>query len=267
MSTYPVPRRRAFTLIELLVVMAIIAVLIALLVPAVFRVKEAANRTRCQNNLRQIGIALQAYHHGNRSFPIGCVEWRPPGDTTRRQLAWSAYLLAQLDQEPLYRQINFSQPFDSPLNRAAGSVPLTVYLCPSSRNTAVQINGLGRTDYGGIYGERITGPNNPPKGVMLYDVPVRLSEITDGASQTLIVGEDSGFSDGQWINGRNVFDQAFAINQAPPFENDLRSDHPGGANALFCDGAVRFLHQGIALRVLAALCTRAGGESISSSDF
>jgi prepilin-type N-terminal cleavage/methylation domain-containing protein/prepilin-type processing-associated H-X9-DG protein len=263
----PRSRSPAFTLLELLVVIGILAVLVALLFPALQKAREAANRTRCQNNLRQVGVALHAYHHAHRSFPPGGVEWRPPGNTTARQLAWSAFILGQLEQEALYRQIDFNKPFDHPRNADAAAVVLPVYLCPSARNPATQIAGRGRCDYGGINGERITGPNNPPKGVMLYDVPVRLSEVTDGASLTLIVAEDSDFPDGQWINGRNVFDQAFAINQAPPFENDIRSDHPAGANGLFCDGSVRFLYQGMDLRVLAALCTRAGGEAVGANDF
>jgi prepilin-type processing-associated H-X9-DG protein len=86
--------------------------------------------------------------------------------------------------------------------------------------------------------------------------------MTDGASQTIIVGEDAGFPDGQWINGLNVFDQAFAINQAPSYENDLHSDHPGGAHALFADGSVHFLKNSLDVRTLAALCTRAGNEIV-----
>lgn len=269
MTPRGVPRLRspAFTLVELLVVISIIAVLFAMLLPALQRVREGANRTRCINNLRQIGIALQTYHHNSHSFPAGCVEWRAPGNTTARQLAWSAYLLPQLDQDNLARQLDYTKPFDHPQNAAAGALVVPVYLCPSSSSTALQINGLGRIDYGGIFGERITSPNNPPKGVMIHDLPIRLSEITDGSSLTIIVGEDSNFPDGQWINGRNIFDQAYGINQAPAFENDMHSEHPGGANALLCDGSVRFLSQGVQLNVLAALCTRAGREIISGSDF
>jgi hypothetical protein len=96
---------------------------------------------------------------------------------------------------------------------------------------------------------------------MLYDRAIRLEHIKDGASRTLIVAEDSAWPDGQWINGRNLFDQAFPINRAPPFENDIRSNHPGGAHATLADGSARFLNETIDLRVLAALCTRAGGEA------
>jgi prepilin-type processing-associated H-X9-DG protein len=124
-------------------------------------------------------------------------------------------------------------------------------------------SGRGPSQYGGIFGERITSRNEPPKGVMLYDRAIKAVEIRDGLSQTLAISEDSNFKDGQWINARNVFDQAFAINDAPKYENDIRSEHPGGANGLFCDGSTRFLRETMDLKTLAAICTRAGGEVVT----
>ena len=97
---------------------------------------------------------------------------------------------------------------------------------------------------------------------MLIDQVVRIRDITDGTSNTLIVSEDSMSPDAQWINGRNIFDQAFPINQAPGFENDIRSEHPQGANGVFCDGSVRFLNEAIDNETLAAICTRALGEVV-----
>ena len=97
-----------------------------------------------------------------------------------------------------------------------------------------------------------------------YDEAIAIRDIPDGTSATLIVSEDSNWPDGQWINGRNIFDQAFPINKAPRFENDIRSRHPLGANALFCDGSATFLSQDMDLLVLAAICTRHGGETTAN---
>ena len=253
-------RCKAFTLVELLVVIAIIGVLVALLLPAVQMVREAARRTSCSNNLHQIGLALHNYHAAHQEFPIGAIEWRLGSDATKRQLAWSTFLLPFLDQQNVHNQLDLSTPFDSVENEAGAATIIPVFVCPSSQRGATLVNGRGPCDYGGIFDERISSPNNPPKGTMLNDVAIALRDVTDGSSNTLIVAEDSGWRDGQWINGRNIFDQAFPINQAPFFENDIRSEHPQGANAVWCDGSVRFLSESTSLETLAAICTRAGGE-------
>ncbi len=258
----PASIRHAFTLVELLVVVAIIGILIGLLLPAVQAARNSSRRISCCNNLRQIGIALQGYHLANKAFPPGGIEPITPRRPQGRQLAWSAFLLTYLEQQALFEQIDFEKAFDSEQNAAAAAEVISTYLCPSVPRTSPKVDGRGACDYGGIYGERISGANSPPKGTMLYDQPISMFEIRDGTSTTLIVSEDGGWRDGQWINGRNIFDQAFAINQAPPFENDIRSHHGGGANALFCDGAARFLDEQMDLDTLAAICTRAGNELV-----
>ncbi|MFT3883068.1 MAG: DUF1559 domain-containing protein [Gemmatales bacterium] len=263
MHVYRPPPRQAFSLIELLVVIAIIVLLMALLLPAIQKVRASVDSMRCKNNLRQIGIACHNYHNDYGRLPPGGIEWRPFGNTTKRQLAWSAFILPYIEQDNLSKQLDFSKPFDDPANAVAAAQVVKIYLCPTSRRQSDTSEGRGSCDYGGIYGERIMSPNNPPKGVMLYDRAFRLTEIRDGTTNTLMISEDHGFPDMQWINGRNIFDQAFAINQAPSFENDIRSDHPQGANGLFCDGSARFLPQSMSLPVLAAICTRNGGEVIS----
>jgi prepilin-type N-terminal cleavage/methylation domain-containing protein len=258
--------RRAFSLVELLVVVAIIATLMGLLLPAVQKARAAAAATACKNNLRQIGLALQQYHDQVGAFPIGCLEWRPTATSTGRQLAWSAFLLPYLERGDISSRFDYSKAFDDPANLPAAQMIVATYICPGARRSEPTVSGLGATDYGGMIGERIMSPNQPFKGIMVYDIAYRLSDVTDGASCTIIIAEDSHSSDGQWANGLNVFDQAFAINQGPPFENDMRSDHPaGGAHAAFADGSAHFLRQTIALPVLAALCTRAGGEVIDWS--
>ncbi len=256
-----------FTLIELLAVVAIIGVLVSLMLPAVIAAREASRRASCANNLRQIGLALQMHHEQFGTFPPGGIEWRPPGDHQRRQLAWCVFLLPFLEQQAVYDQIDLGEPFDSQANAQAASHVLPVFVCPTSVRGTRLVNGRGPCDYGGIYGERIQGPNNPPKGAMLYDRALRAADIRDGLSNTLIVAEDTAWSDGQWINGRNLFDQAYAINAAPSFENDIRSDHPGGALTVLADSSVRFLADQLELKVLAALCTRAHGEPIGADAF
>ena len=261
-----VDRHAGFTLVELLVVLAIVGMLVGLLLPAVQSARESARMIHCRNNLRQIGIALNVHHTEQRSFPPGGIEWRPPGDTTKRQLAWSAFLLPYLEETNLYEALDLSTPFDSPENASGAARVLPVYVCPSSQRGAKLVDGRGPCDYGGIYGERITSRNQPPKGIMLYDKQISLRQVRDGASQTLIVAEDSQFVDGQWINGRNLFDQAYAINQAPEHENDMRSEHGAGAHGVMADASVHFLTNNLDLTVLAALCTRAGGEVVGALD-
>lgn len=255
--------RRAFSLVELLVAISIIGILVALSLPAIQSIREASRRTSCINNQRQIGIALNDYLSSRRHYPVGCVEWRPFGDTVNRQLAWSAFLLPWLEAENVHRKLNLDLPFDHIENATAASTVLPVFVCPSGLQFQGADSDLGPSDYGGIFGERISGPNNPPKGVMLHDITVTSRQIRDGLSKTLIISEDATSPDGQWINGRNLFDQAFGINSAPDFENDIRSEHPSGAVACFCDGHVQFLNDQLDLEILAALCTRAGGEVVS----
>jgi len=257
-------QRPAFTLVELLVVIAIVGILVSLLIPAVQASRESARRATCLHHLRQIGLALHTYHTTHESFPVGCTDYRPwQGDPAHLHLAWSAFLLPFLDEQQLYDLLDLQSPFDGDLNARGAAMAIRVFRCPTSRSSEPTFDGRGRSDYGGIYGERINGPNQPAKGIMVFNRAVSLKQITDGGSHTIIVGEDTHWPEGQWINGQNVFDQAFAINVAPHFENDIRSDHPGGAQVVFADGHAGFLAEDLELYVLGAICTRAGGEVVS----
>jgi prepilin-type processing-associated H-X9-DG protein len=261
-STSPSRRLSAFALSELLVVIAIVVVLLGLLLPALQKVRAAADRTRCTNNLRQIGVALHHYHDDWHTFPPGGIEWRPPGNATKRQLAWCVFLLPYLEQENLYRSLKLDKPFDSPENAQGAAAVLTVFLCPGKPRTLYRFDGRGACDYGGIFGQALFGNNSPPNGTMLFDKPIRIAMITDGTSHTMMVSEDTQRNDGQWINAMNLFDVAFPINQGPVYDADIHSDHSGGANGLFADGSVRFLRETMELSTLAAIVTRAGGEAV-----
>ena len=258
-----------FSLVELLVVIATIGLLTGILLPAIQSSRETARRMTCLNNLHQIGLGMLAFHDDFKRFPKGGEEMRllrNPDGTLRypngKQLAWSAYILPYVELQTLAKRIDFKKAFDSPENASAAAEIVPLYLCPSNPRKTYLVSGRGACDYGGIYGERIIGTNSPPRGVMLYDKYVSIREIIDGTSHTIMVSEDSGWPEGQWINGRNVFDQAFPINQAPSFENDMRSKHIHGVNGLFCDGNARFISEDIESRILAAICTRNGKELV-----
>src|SRR5262249_31272879 len=119
--------RQGFTLIELLVVIAIIAILIGLLLPAIQKVREAANRAQCQNNLKQIGEACHNYHRNRKAFPPGYYATAAYPDTTPGW-GWAAFLLPYVEQGPLAAQIDFNQPVEK---SAAIQTVLQLYLCPS----------------------------------------------------------------------------------------------------------------------------------------
>jgi prepilin-type processing-associated H-X9-DG protein len=274
-------RSTAITLVELLVVIALIGVLVAILLPAVQASREAARRGACQNNLRQIGVALHAYHDAHKQLPIGCVDKRVPRTNPNgRQLAWSAELLPHLEEWALSQQIDVSSPYDSATNSPAAATVLCVFLCPSTvrfapgRDGAVVSNPVATggsgdyrgaaIDYGGIYGAAQTSPS--ANGVFLYDRPVKLTEITDGTSHTLAIAEDAGrgwLMDGEWINGENIYDVSNPINTQQ--HNEIWSDHPGGAMALWCDGGATFLAEATELPVLRAICTRARNDSTNDA--
>ena len=191
------PASGGLTLIELLTAIAIIGVLVALMLPVINSAREAARRTTCANNLYQIGITLHTYHNVHASFPPSGIEWRPPGNTTNRQLAWSVFLLPYLEQQSVFELLGLSEACGSPINAEGAETELSVYRCPSSLHNDPGVDGCGRCDYGGIYGERINSPNNPPKGTMLYEKPVSIREFLDGTFQTIVVSEDTRWPNGQ----------------------------------------------------------------------
>ncbi len=276
----PVPPHslRAFTLIELLVVIAIIAVLIALLLPAVQAAREAARRAQCVNNLKQVGLAMHNYHDTNQTFPSG--GWLAPGMNT----GWSTAILPGLEQRAVYDALNVSFSYNAPVNSTTVYTVLNVYLCPSEpRKTLWNRNEnsgdvflSADADYGGMYGPHgfagyITPlvQNNPPRGAMVFNMCLGLVDITDGTSQTILIGEDPEAVNALWASGHNLFDQSAPINARPPVElgEELSSYHPGGANVLFADGSVHFLKQTMNPVALVSLCTRAGGEVLGADSY
>lgn len=274
--------RRAFTLVELLVVIAIVGVLVGLTLPAVQAARESARRATCENNLHQIGIALQTHHARRQSYPVGCIEcdWsiRPP----RRQLSWNVAILPDLGLSSIYDAFDQKQPYNSQVNQLAASSVIPTFLCPSSDNSSRpgpttgdrNANGkwdpgddLAYTDYGGIYGVSFPGKPLPKhQGVLVYETRITSDMVRDGLSNTVVVAECTGRGEGfqsEWANGQNIFDQRHTNGINVTRNNEIWSDHLGGAMVVFCDGHTQFLETTIEQKTLLALLTRAGNEAVS----
>jgi prepilin-type N-terminal cleavage/methylation domain-containing protein/prepilin-type processing-associated H-X9-DG protein len=214
-------RSAAFTLIELLVVVAIIGILIALLLPAVQKVREAANRTKCQNNLKQIGIALHNYHDTYNALPAGQNSLATePGGAPNYHLYWTwmALILPYVEQQNLYKQADdwshtndYHDPYGPPSNPAQYT-PMPTYSCPSDNRdlTASYADILEGSDhmvdvaFTGFLGNN--GTNYVARdGVFFANVNIAFKDITDGLSNTLCVGERPPSADliyGWWFDGQ-----------------------------------------------------------------
>lgn len=182
-------RSRGFTLIELLVVIAIIAILIALLLPAVQQAREAARRTQCRNNLKQLGLALHNYHDVHLCFPFG-------HEGTTKAFSAFSMLLPYLEQGNLYAQIDFNVPVSHENNAVARMIEFPALRCPSDLANALPALG-GATNYfankgSGVLWGHPTGPNagfSAQNGVMYNGSRIRIADITDGTSNTAAICE------------------------------------------------------------------------------
>jgi prepilin-type N-terminal cleavage/methylation domain-containing protein/prepilin-type processing-associated H-X9-DG protein len=327
-----IAKRQAFTLIELLVVIAIIAVLIGLLLPAVQKVREAANRMSCTNNLKQIGLGLHNYHDANSRFPPGYIDGNTNPNVTPDMdvgpgWGWASFLLPFMEQDNVYRQIDFKQTVGMGSNVAISQQALKIHQCPSDglqdpfpvydSNFSTPIATLAHGNYVGCNGwiECFNGAGGNPGstgndglvgnsgaggvGVFWRNSHTRIADITDGTSNTIVVGErSSNHAPSTWTGavpgGRcpawmavqppspyspppgppydNAdFGEAFVLAHGnathlpsadfPVYDPDtFYSMHVGGANFLFGDGSVHFLSRGIDPYVYQHLCTMAGGE-------
>ena len=297
----------AFTLIELLVVIAIIAVLIALLLPAVQSAREAARRAGCLNNLKQIGLAMHNYHSTYDVFPIGYVAQPNTNlNVTTPGWGWASAILPQIEQGPLYSAANLNLPIEDPTNLTVRTTALGVYTCPSDRSAgqftvtdsnANPIADAWSNSYAGNFGRDVNIAKNPTggNGLFMCNLAFGIKDITDGSSQTILVGERAA------INTRTPW--AGAINngtcritpgspsrstavKTAPIEPLARADtaggtsdnlfydpddfypaHPAGLYFLMADGSGLFIKASIGPSVYGDLASRNWGEIVSSDSY
>jgi prepilin-type N-terminal cleavage/methylation domain-containing protein len=302
-STSMVSRRHGFSLIELVVVIGIVGVLLALLMPAVQRVRDAGARAHCLNNLHQIAIGAQSYHDATGSFPAGIR--LQAGKDPYLYSSWLTWLLPYLEQEPLWTQTKAAytqsqSPFRNPPHVGL-STPIKLFGCPSDpRANEVQFAPVDQffvatTSYLGVEGKDLTTLD----GVFYRDSHTRIGDIKDGTSQTVMVGERPPSANSQfgwWYAGvgqrftgscdvvlgveeQNVqpvtvgscapgtyrFGPGRLSNQCDMFH--FWSPHTGGgAHFLFADSSAHFLPY-TAAPLLPALASKAAGDVVPNGDW
>jgi prepilin-type processing-associated H-X9-DG protein len=297
------------TLLELLVVIGIIAVLIGLLLPAVQKVREAASRLKCQNNLKQLGLGLHDFHDTYGKFPPASAQGPLPGTwitVANVNHGWAVFILPYIEQQALYDLYRWDRWSADPLNQPVVAHHLRIFQCPSAPDQdrymtfgAFQNNGKGACgDYAAtesvdpiLVAQGLIAAPGDYRGVLEPNRLTCILQISDGTANTVLVTEDAG-RPWLWRAGKRLTDQTVLGGPWQGYNNgiilqgstpdgtarpgpcainctndrEVYSFHPGGANAVFADGHVRFLPAGMSLPTLAALVTRAGGEVASPDD-
>jgi prepilin-type processing-associated H-X9-DG protein len=301
-------RRAAFTTIELLVVIAIVAILFALLFPAVQRARQMADRAQCANHLRQLGIACHQYHDSTGSFPPGYTADPNDSMTTAPGWGWAVYLLPHIEQTSLFGQLDMTKPVEDPANALAIQSRIGLFTCPAepalpdstlvTDPTGTIICRAAPCSYAATVGDDSSEVDAPDgNGIFYRNSQTRISDITDGTSYTVMLGDRAwAQTQGIWAGAVNgSITRAGTLNPWPnavaPAEalvlvhnnwlnvrtdtdgglDDFSSNHPGGANLLFADGSVHFIQDismdGQLRRDFWALGTRAAGDEIRELDY
>lgn len=283
-------KKSGFTLVELLVVIAIIGILVGMLFPAIQAVREAARRSSCLNNIRQIGIALHNYESAHKKLPPGWVSDAVVGEPG---WGWASFIMTEIEETNLKDQIHFGVAISDPIHDVIRQTSLNIHLCPSDPTPAfVNLHEIEehehammplheggaeeeftvpRGNYSGVFGttEIYDNPANG-NGVFFHQSRIRFADIKDGLSNTLMVGErNSDLGSVTWLGVvPDVEDAVSRIlgscdhtpNHANRHFEDFGSSHTSGANFVSADCSTRLISDQIDLAVYQALCTRRGGD-------
>jgi prepilin-type N-terminal cleavage/methylation domain-containing protein/prepilin-type processing-associated H-X9-DG protein len=287
-------KRNAFTMVELLVAMAIIAVLVAIILPAVQSVREGARRTKCRNNLKQIGLALDQYLETYQCYPPGWIGVTDGQVDANGQngLSWGAFCLPTIEQYAAAKAIKPKVSVTNSANAILQTFNVEIFRCPSDispsttfsvalqspnvnpdlpENFAIAnyIGSFGSTDYHPCATNAIGVPC-PGNGVFYLNSSVRASDIRDGLTNTMLAGERHSNPIlptpiyGTWIGappggvqaiGRVLGASDYAPNDPANHFEAYSSYHPGGANVVLCDGSVQFISQSVDIQLFMGLAT------------
>jgi prepilin-type N-terminal cleavage/methylation domain-containing protein len=272
-----------FSLIELLVVIAVIGVLVALTLPAVQSAREAARRTQCQNNLKEHGLALNNYVTLSEAYPIGYVAWRNPPGGAAPGWAWSAAILPQLEQGPIYDALNVKLPVDFADNVTVRTSSLAIYVCPSDGKTGA-FNVLSQLTGGPVEARTTSyaangGTDGPSQGNGMFRMnkSVRPKDVKDGLSNTFAAGERGSYAvQNAWAgalgDGRGAVEVLAIVstsdaNPTNPSPATFCGAHMGLTQFLMADGSVHPIKATINPAVYRALATRSAREVIDQGTY
>lgn len=287
-------KKHGFTLVELLVVIAIIGVLTGLLLPAVQMAREAARKTQCQNNLRQIGLALLNHESSRQHFPAGWVTRRSDvlnPDFEHPGYAWGFAILPNLELGNLYDQFDRNMRVNDPAHYPFIRTYLPAFICPSDigPNTAIPaailddgshlrhdpppapLPEIAKSNYLGVFGTLEIKPTViESDGMFFRNSKLRIAQVMDGTSNTFFVGErSSDFGISTWSGVIHEIPESIArvmgaCDHTPNTNSghfeDFSSYHPQGANFVMVDGSTRLISDDLSIEVYQAMATRSGRE-------